>query len=182
MENKIRKIYSLLFCFLSLTAIQCSKDKIPPETHTGENTFGCLLDGQIFTPKRGLYSSGRDCFYQHIYQGTNGFVFLVNGSQRNGRITSIGVGFDSLALIEGKKYNLLELGRGNAYGSFRYQPIEYSNIENYSTSIANTGELVITKLDEVKQIVSGTFWFNVVKKNGDTVHITQGRFDMKYTK
>ncbi|MEP6465521.1 MAG: hypothetical protein ABJB05_04415 [Parafilimonas sp.] len=30
-------------------------------------------------------------------------------------------------------------------------------------------------------IVSGTFWFNAIEQtDGDTVHVTNGRFDMHY--
>ena len=50
-----------------------------------------------------------------------------------------------------------------------------------TTSITTTGELKITKLDFNKNIVSGTFWFDV-KDDKDVVHqIREGRFDMKFS-
>jgi hypothetical protein len=48
-----------LFSILSLTAA-CSEDDeptpeelLPPITQTGENTFGCLIDGELFKPRTG---------------------------------------------------------------------------------------------------------------------------------
>ena len=44
-----------------------------------------------------------------------------------------------------------------------------------------TGQLTITHFDQQKQIVSGTFYFDAVETTkGDTVHVTDGRFDMNY--
>ena len=39
-----------------------------------------------------------------------------------------------------------------------------------------------TRLDEVKQIVSGTFWFDAVNDKGEKVEVREGRFDMIFTK
>ena len=39
----------------------------------------------------------------------------------------------------------------------------------------------ITKLDSIKSIISGTFNMLLTSQNNDTVRITNGRFDVKYT-
>jgi hypothetical protein len=45
-----------------------------------------------------------------------------------------------------------------------------------------TGQLTITHFDKQKQIVSGTFYFDAVETTkGDTVNVTDGRFDKNYT-
>ncbi|MEO5929512.1 MAG: hypothetical protein ABIR47_06245 [Candidatus Kapaibacterium sp.] len=41
-------------------------------------------------------------------------------------------------------------------------------------------ELTITALDTAKGIVAGTFSFNAGNASGDSVHITEGRFDFTY--
>jgi hypothetical protein len=56
------------------------------------------------------------------------------------------------------------------------------NSTRYLTNDNYPGELRITKLDEINQIAAGTFWFNVVNEKGDIVKVTEGRFDMQYTK
>lgn len=45
---------------------------------------------------------------------------------------------------------------------------------------AVSGQLVITKLDTARQIVSGTFWMDIPSPYCDTVKITDGRFDIRY--
>ena len=44
------------------------------------------------------------------------------------------------------------------------------------------GKLIITKLDEINQIVSGTFWFDAVNDKGEKVEVREGRFDVHYVK
>jgi hypothetical protein len=41
--------------------------------------------------------------------------------------------------------------------------------------------LTIIHLDTINQVVSGTFQFKAVSKIGDTVKITNGRFDVHYS-
>jgi hypothetical protein len=44
------------------------------------------------------------------------------------------------------------------------------------------GAMNITRLDTVSQIISGTFYFDCInEETNDTLHITDGRFDMHYT-
>ncbi len=49
----------------------------------------------------------------------------------------------------------------------------------YSFDGRKSGEVFITKLDTVQKIVSGHFSASVEVLPGDTVQITDGRFDMK---
>ena len=49
------------------------------------------------------------------------------------------------------------------------------------TNSIQTGNLTITKLDQVNQVVSGAFWFDVKDSNGTVHQIREGRFDMQYT-
>ena len=66
-----------------------------------------------------------------------------------------------------------EKNDGNAYG-------KYSYAANFTyTSQIQTGELKITKL--TSNIVSGTFWYDVIDYQGNLHQIREGRFDMLYT-
>jgi hypothetical protein len=73
--------------------------------------------------------------------------------------------------------------RRNGFGGGGYQefPCGQSYIEFLTNDIV-TGELNLKKFDEVNQIASGTFWFNAVNDVGDTVKVTEGRFDVKFTR
>ena len=54
----------------------------------------------------------------------------------------------------------------------------YSNNE-FETKSVHSGELTITKLDRENFIISGTFWFTAVNDQGDTLRVTDGRFDVR---
>jgi hypothetical protein len=57
----------------------------------------------------------------------------------------------------------------------RNKTYDYSN-DNYRTSSAS-GTITITKIDTLRQRVSGTFEFHAKNNKGDEVQITDGRFD-----
>ncbi|MFT7118588.1 MAG: hypothetical protein ACI9LF_000967, partial [Flavobacteriales bacterium] len=65
LKNKIMKtIYILLIALLATT---CDSDDpvdpaslLPPITTTGENTFGCLIDGKFFRPRDGSSTINSD--------------------------------------------------------------------------------------------------------------------------
>ena len=190
MKNlKILSFFTLishLFCFA-----QCKKhkspgnpvDQLPPETQTGANTFGCLINGQAFLPKGPSLSPILQCAYQYLNTNySQGYFFQLSGSDRSKStdITSVGIYTDSLNINE----NVFQLGDnkpGNAYGFYSRKNLQGVNMALYTTSNL-AGQLTVTRFDEINQIVSGTFWFNAVNTNGDTVHVTDGRFDMQFTK
>ncbi len=146
-------------------------DLLPPATQTGENTFGCLLDGKAFLPGGGV--NPLDCVYQYV---DGGYYFSLQGNRRdsNYNLILIGLSTKRLEIQEGAKYTLKKNINGDAYGTFAYNAVfsHTSNIE--------TGELTITKLDFENNIVSGTFWFDVKDDNGVVHEIREGRFDMQY--
>lgn len=52
-------------------------DQLPPETQTGANTFGCLVDGEIFKPGGAQLSGGSlQCNYQFF---NNSYYFVLIG-------------------------------------------------------------------------------------------------------
>ena len=181
-----------IFTFLVLTSIQCRKnkpanpvDQLPPATQIGANTFGCLVDGKVFMPKGLGLSPTLTCYYQYIYYPSpTGYVFQIKAKNTNSPsiFQSINILVDSLKLIDGKTYILEESIKGHSRGNYVKSRTDNTSYENYLTFHPNSGQLIITKFDEINQIVSGTFWFNAVNSNGDTVRVTDGRFDMRYTK
>jgi hypothetical protein len=174
-----------LVTFLTIAAIIlscCKKDvtltptplsQLPPVTQTGANTFGCLLDGQVFVP--GITNNSYKCFYQLV----NGeYYFWVSSNRRdsNQNLIEIAIGTEKLTIKEGQTLKLYERVAGNAFGAY------LSGININETSTTNTGELKITKLNFAKSIVSGTFWYDVKDKDGVVHQIREGRFDMKFSK
>ncbi len=152
-------------------------DLLPPATQTGENTFGCLLDGEAFTP-RALYVP-YNCFYQYV---DGGYYFYVSATNKKGGITKgISVGTEKLQISENTTYVLKERINGNAFGFFYIGNSNTGEIQNNYTFSNYSEELTITKLDFENHIVSGTFWFNLKHPvTGDTIKIRQGRFDSHF--
>jgi hypothetical protein len=155
---------------------------LPPATQTGANTFGCLVNGQAFTPQNRNIFEGPVLQCNYIYTaGGYYFTLLVGNKNNDNSVTGVNIETDSLAISEGQNIPLKIYSTGNAQGS--YVVYYNSGSENaYETSEVVTGQLTITKLDTMKQIASGTFYFNAVNDKGDTVKITDGRFDMPYTR
>jgi hypothetical protein len=180
------KQFLFLFFSLLLISSSCRKNKavdplsqLPPQTQTGAETFGCLINGQVFMPGGAQLSGGSlSSNYQFLNGGYYFRLVAVRGNGSNQ--TSVGLFTDSLPIHEGDKLVLVNREKQKPYGLYLGTGSSISDWK-YETSIIYNGELWIKKLDSVNQIVAGTFWFNAVNEKGDTVKITDGRFDVHYT-
>lgn len=181
----------LIFLCSLLIGSSCRKHKpvdpvsqLPPETQTGANTFGCLVNGQVFKPGgNSLSGPNLSSVYQYLYLNSlNGYVFSVNAADKKDPcdIKQIGFRFDSISMNVGT-YLLTLMQKGKGGGG--YQLLKCSQtFEEFLTNDQVAGQLNLKKFDTINQIASGTFWFNAVNPNGDTVKITDGRFDVRYTR
>ena len=149
-------------------------DKLPPLTNIGANTVGCLVNGKAFLPKGNSpgFGSNPRCDYM---DGSFMLGFFRKTSEESRYIYSNGI-----AITQGTKLILKESENNSPAGRFVNYAIEISKHQRYNTNDLVTGELYINHLDEVNHTVSGTFWFNAVNQNNDTVKVREGRFDMKY--
>ena len=185
------KFYSSLILLLIIlfSVTGCKKnnpvDQLPPATQTGANTFGCLINGEIFLPKGPSLSPILQCAYQYLNTSySKGYFFQLSAKEKGSKeceLYSISLGTDSLQIFQSNTYPLVnyETGKTSAQYSYFYNCGQFIN---YNTSNNVVGLLTIKRLDEINQIVSGTFWFNAVSTNGDTTKVTDGRFDMQFTK
>ena len=160
--------------------------KLPPATQTGENTIGCLVNGEALLPKGSpLAGPVKNAFYQLI---DGEYFFGLSFSNKNGEVLKslrIGTLFSKLSknqtIVLDKNFgdDGDYIGGGGEYGAST--SVLEGTIGYVTTSTVN-GELAITHLDETKQIISGTFWFDAINNDGDIVEIREGRFDMPYSK
>lgn len=150
---------------------------LPPETHLGLNTMGAYVNGKLFIPQ------GSGTYPGNYYSASIGWplVSLNLGWQDEESVnfTSISIDLDSIQLTQGTTYTLgtpLDSPyTGYAqWASFR----NWLNGDIYNTSAQLTGQVTIDYYDPAIGIVSGNFAFDAVDYNSDTVHVTQGRFDM----
>lgn len=155
--------------------------QLPPATQTGARTFGCLINGQKFVPENKNLIQGPVLQCNYIYTGGGYHLTVAGGSiTSDGRLNGVIVGTDSLAIAQGGVYTFKTFASGNALASYTIYP--QVGIIQYVTNTTLSGQLNITKLDTVKQVVSGTFYFTAVNDSNDTVKVTGGRFDMPYTR
>jgi hypothetical protein len=68
-------------------------------------------------------------------------------------------------------------------GIYKLQYIEYLNdMPNciYEPENITSGTLTFSNIDRINHIVSGTFEFETVTQDCDTIRVTDGRFDLRY--
>jgi hypothetical protein len=170
----------LLFTIAALLVLSCRKKnsqkeaELPPETQTGAYTFGCKVDGKVFVPKDGRGKPGLFAQYVNLGNGPGGgwYLNIPAINWKDSPIEGISITTDSLLLIEGRNYNFKNM-KGSVQ-AFYSKTIEYQKRDNES------GSLHITKFDQSKRILSGTFSFVGTSSNGEKVNVTDGRFDIVY--
>ncbi|OJY88264.1 MAG: hypothetical protein BGP13_06955 [Sphingobacteriales bacterium 40-81] len=165
------------------TASRCKKDVLPPETQEGKNTFGCYVNGELFVPGGGGLGPIKTCYYQLIYPSESGYVFHVSASDKRGNISkNIAINIDSIKISEGLVIQLKHVTRGVVGGGQYSGEQGADGIHRFYTTDEAVGQIVINKFDEANHIAAGTFWFTAVNSQGETVKITDGRFDMEFTR
>ncbi len=164
---------TLLFVTTFLLFIaSCTKDKLPKATQSGKNTFGCKIDGKVFTPSEsgGLFGSPPITVYNDPF---NGFTLL--GKYYGDRSDKISKNI-IISLLYLKTTDTYQLS-SYPYGQYE---LDYSGGPIYRTNNTYTGQVNITRCDTIKRIYSGTFSFKAVDRNtGKVVNVTDGRFDVK---
>lgn len=144
---------------------QTEKEKLPPATQTGENTFGCLVDGKAWVTETSIDAYG---FYQ------SGVLSITALLEKKGIDQGMGFIIHDLNLEE-KIYTLsLPPDKYAAFGD---------NILNcgFETASLYSGTLTVTNFDSNRFIVSGTFEFEAYSDDCNRiVKVTEGRFDLNY--
>ncbi len=165
----------ILLCSLLLLSASCKKqsknpiDNLPPATQTGANTFGCLVNGEVWIPKGGLLNRELNLTYDSGY--INGAFDIVAKRflpEESSETFNIGI------------YNI------NTTGTFdvaKNKVVVYYRNANcyYNTNEPvnfHSGTLNITLLDLKAKIISGTFNFKLEKTGCPTIIATEGRFDL----
>ena len=179
MFSKHFKFILLLAAFSSL-GLHCKKEhdnpkteleKLPPITMEGKQTFGWLANGKaIIGNPSGWYAD---------YQ--NG-VFELNGGdqpvQLEGNCISILVDQEQIKGIGKYDIPVTNIIGNNTYFATWFD----SFTRSYETNFTDHGfaTINIIRLDTVNFYMAGTFAFTLYSQFGDSLVITDGRFDFKY--
>ena len=153
-------------------------DQLPQATNTGANTFGCLVNGKVFIPS-GFSGMGTPNPLTNYSVGINGLPYLSMDNYRYINNQSQG----NIFIVFG---NLDHLGTYSYSNDFDFL-IGWSSVLGncttvaFDTTIKKWGTGIITKLDIPNRIVSGTFNCKFKTLQCDTIFITDGRFDIKFS-
>ena len=176
----------LLACILIFA--QCKKDKstpptdnphgLPNATQEGKNTLGFLLNGVAWTPKgfNGTANLSID-FDEGVNNGVLGIVAYrtLSPADKTQFILSI---TDSLNFASAPFVNFINSG---SIGGLSFSTKDYCDVLHTDNTIFQEGWIRVSKLDRTARIISGTFEGRIFKQVcGDTLKITEGRFDMSY--
>jgi hypothetical protein len=176
-----------IFTFLAFTLLlsfSCEKnnifnpkppDELPPATMTGANTFGCLVNGEVWRP---------------YIEGANIWESALNVKHDRGWVDcdQLFIGATRQLFGDDSLYQTIiinvwcpELGENKitpAKGAFHDFYINSPCSYRYRVDTLSPYIINITKLDTANNIASGTFEFTAINNEcPDTIRITQGRFD-----
>lgn len=145
---------------------------LPQATQTGANTGGAMVNGKIWVSKieqSTVAALGNNTTYELVNNEYSLKIHLRNTENPSGNTIQI-------LLVSHQDF-----GIGDYPLSENDQGLYYNSSKIYSTNHDNIGTLTITRFDKANKIISGTFSFKAqYYYNGDTVTITDGRFDRKY--
>ncbi len=177
---------SVLYLAL-LTLTQCSKCKndpapsgeLPAATQEGKNTFGCLVNGKVWTPdgRTGLMSNLVVSYEPDPVRGGNLNISAYNYAGANNSKQTIQLSAGPIFQV--RTYSLdfpMTEGLANYYDQGNASPC---NRYFYNDVSYRRGTLTLTRLDQSAGVIAGTFEFKIAKPGCDTVRVTQGRFDWK---
>lgn len=167
----------LLFLLLPLLlAASCGKedddstpsDKLPPATMTGENTFGCLVNGEVWLPHtEAFWDSPLSVVHDTYWVGCD--QLKIGARKDNPNVGSPNI-------LQSFSINVWcpKLGDNDVQAVFW----DNEGCGIYRLDSISPHILKITKLDTINFIAAGTFSFTVINQDcQDTLRITDGRFD-----
>lgn len=143
---------------------------LPEATQVGKNTLGCLIDNQLWLPKKATSIIGSPPVVYALYSRSTNELKI--GGRRFG---SGGSEFTLKAIAYGQGKATLLVDNINPENETYY----YDDNESY-IPLTTTSSLTITKLDTINRIVSGSFTLEVIgQRTKKQVNITKGIFDIQ---
>jgi len=175
----MKKILHILLLPIVLAA-SCKKDGLTKETQTGANTFSCKVNGKVYTPSGGdgwsvwpIEGGG----YQDVDGNVGLYIRTISGNTKYIDIYIKKINSTGIYYLNSNTWGFPCAVRSESYGSYSAK----DNAGNYSDFITNTRYTGWVNLKYMaNHIYAGTFEFTAYnQQTGETVTITDGRFDIK---
>lgn len=174
---------NLLISFsLLLVLASCKKNvvtELPPATQTGANTFGASVNGKLWVPSSSPIGGAAKLEARYLVND-----LIINARNLGSTPTESEFEIYIKNLNGPGVYPLNQStaefpNQSASYGYYVYRRI--NPINQWITGPQFSGVVNIMLDDRVNHIVSGTFQFDALNLYGtpDTLHVTDGRFDVK---
>ena len=181
---KFQAIQLILLFLAFILNVKCKKDKytspnvLPPVTQEGKNTFGFKLNGEIWMPYYECPAFRLNCGELNASAGnslSNGFFRLMIHAGRWFDQTNSSLWIETYQTISstGDKSDSVEV---------HFHADHYKIYAGWD-GIHHPGQVrkfEVTKFDTTNKIMSGIFDFTLYHPSGDSLRITEGRFDLKF--
>jgi hypothetical protein len=170
----------LICCFSISMLASCKKEvtELPAATQTGANTFGAKINGVFWAPQGFGPLPANDILEARMAGHDitiNARNFSSSPNETEFQLTIYNVTAPGTYLLN---TNVVHPFGTSSYGYYVKRNITPQN--EWLTSSTYTGRVVITRIDEVNMIVSGSFEFNAGSiYNTEVLQVTEGRFDVK---
>jgi hypothetical protein len=159
---------NLAVFFVLLSISSCGEP--PPKPN---EPFYCKIDGKRFRP-----DNGGDAFFEALLaqRDEKYKLFYITAYAQGGETVGIATKFNDLKDFQVKTYSMNEEFKGN-YTS-KSENINGIGIQTDYETFSKSGFVTFTKIDTLKQIVSGVFEFKAKdKKSEKIISITKGQFN-----
>lgn len=161
--------YFITTLLAALLCCSCNEDfsadptLMPAATRTGANTFGCLIDGWVYTGQR--YDTGLKATYRPAIDEDE--VAMVNINVRVGEYSVV-----SFTIIDPKEQHITIYSASGPTpsGQTTYTDAVFKNEFGQEETLGD-GTVHITRFDPDNGIISGTF---------EGGRMTEGRFDLRF--
>jgi hypothetical protein len=185
------KFYFAIVVIVPLLSAKCAKtpiepkepltplEQLPEATQTGANTFGCLVDGEVFIPKGNIYYQAIE--KQRYDENVGSLRFLARNVKDFGNGIGIYIYIKNSAYSTGIYTDIAYTSNNSSYPGLEIvdKSGDITTVERCFIDSTKSHFIEITKLDLENKIVSGLFEFTVVNEDKtDTIKITDGRFDL----
>jgi hypothetical protein len=178
-------INRLIFILFFLFIIGCSKDneseQLPQLTTKGLGTFGCLVENNIWLPRKleySLFPSPQILSFSYIPKSGRLWINARREYDKSIKYEDVTLEIDSV-FDEGKYFpKAVEWGYEGTYFTRVYDNIT-STVYISRDSLIKDCEIVF--LDTTKRIISGTFKISLLDTTTrGIINLTNGIFDLKY--
>lgn len=166
---------------LILVLFSCEKKDLPEPTQTGKNTFGMLVNGVKWLPYLAESTPIEGSPINLYYDKSRCLLFIHATNQKNKE--QIFLYAHGIARIGNYLFSYRnDISLDSLFTCADSTRFEMNNncSNSYNLKDSLQSVLILTKLDTVNKIVSGTFSLKLYNSLGTTVDITDGRFDVAY--